>query len=325
MVYWLKALAMEYTTLGSTDLKISRIGLGTWQFSEAWGVTQYEDAKAIIAKAIEAGINFFDTAMVYGRGMSEEFLGRALRELGVKRDEVVIATKIPGEFLHPDDVPRAVERSLRRLGVESVDLMQIHWPPCWHNFPTCGYMRALERLIELGKIDYLGLSDYPVELAEAARYCLARHDIEAIQVRYNIVERAAEEAHLPYAEENSFTLLAWSPLAKGAILGKYTLEDVQKIEDLRSGDPLFYPDNYRQLLGFAAKLREVAEKYGRTPAQVALNWLITASSVVVPIPGARRPEQVEDNAGAVGWRLRYEDWRLLDEESKKLRITYVTW
>ena len=316
---------MEYTALGATGLKVSRIGLGTWQFSEAWGVTSFEEAKRIVGKALELGINLFDTAMVYGRGLSEEFLGRALRELGAKRDEVVVATKIPGEFLQPDDVPRAVEGSLRRLGLDSIDVLQIHWPPCWHNFPTCRYMRALERLVELGKVGYLGLSDYPVELAEAARSCLAKHDIEVIQVRYNLAERWAEEEHLPYAEANSMSLLAWSPLAKGAILGKYTLEEAASLQDVRSREPLFHPQNYRQLLGLAAALKKVAEKYGKTPAQVALNWLITTSDAVIPIPGAKRPEQVEDNAGAVGWRLSFEDWRLLDEESKKLRITYVTW
>lgn len=316
---------MEYTVLGKTGLKVSRIGLGTWQFSEAWGVTRYEDAKAIVAKALELGINLFDTAMVYGRGMSEEFLGRALRELGAKRDEVVVATKIPGEFLQPDDVFRAVDRSLRRLGLGSIDVLQIHWPPCWHNFPTCRYMRALERLVELGKVGSLGLSDYPVELAEAARSCLARHDVEVLQVRYNLAERWAEEEHLPYAERNGMSLLAWSPLAKGAVLGKYSLEDLEKLQDVRSRDPLFHPENYRQLLGLAEKLKEVARRYGKTPAQVALNWLISSSSVVIPIPGAKNPGQVEDNAGAVGWRLSYEDWRLLDEESRRLRITYVTW
>lgn len=124
--------------------KISRIGLGTWQFSETWGLVNYDAAKNVIAKALEVGINFFDTAMVYGRGLSEEFLGKALKELNVPRDDVIIATKIPGEFLNPDDVFRAVDKSLKRLRVSSIDLLQLHWPPCWHNYPTASYARALE-------------------------------------------------------------------------------------------------------------------------------------------------------------------------------------
>lgn len=316
---------MEYTTLGTTGLKVSRIGLGAWQFSQTWGLTEYEAAKAIISRAIESGINLIDTAMVYGRGMSEEFVGRALKELGVKRDEVVVATKIPGDFLAYDDVFKAVDRSLKRLQLDYIDLMQVHWPPCWHNHPTCEYMKALERLVNLGKINYIGLSDFPVELVDAARSCLSRVDVEVLQVRYNLAERQAEKELIPYAEENGMSLLAWSPLAKGAILGKYTLEEAQKLQDVRSGDPLYHPDNYTQILDLATKIKEIAEKYGKTPAQVALNWIIMYSDTVIPIPGAKKPEQVEDNTGAVGWRLNYQDWRELDEASKKLKVTYVTW
>jgi aryl-alcohol dehydrogenase-like predicted oxidoreductase len=186
-------------------------------------------------------------------------------------------------------------------------------------------MRALERLIVLGKIGYIGLSDFPVELVEAARACLARYDVEVIQVRYNLVERQAEKELIPYAEENGMSLLAWSPLAKGAVLGKYTLEQAEKLQDVRGGDPLFKPENYRQILGLSETVKEVASKYGKTPAQVALNWLLGYSDAVIPIPGAKSPEQARENAGAAGWRLSYEDWRRLDEESRKVRITYVTW
>jgi aryl-alcohol dehydrogenase-like predicted oxidoreductase len=318
-------LDLEYTYLGSTDVRISRVGLGTWQFSDAWGVKDYERARSIIARAVELGINFIDTAMVYGRGLSEEFVGRALRELGVKREDIVIVTKIPGEFLSPDDIPKAVDRSLRRLQVEYVDVLLVHWPPCWHNFPTCRYMRVLERLVNLGKISYLGLSDYPVELAEAARACLSRVDIEVLQVRFNLVERWAEEEHIPYAEEANMTVMAWSPLAKGALTGKYGLEDLGKFQDLRVNDPLFHPDNYAKILELVKLLRDIGERYGKTPAQVALNWLIQYSDVIVPIPGAKSPEQVEENAGATGWRLSYEDWRRIDEASRGVRATYVTW
>ncbi|WFO75674.1 aldo/keto reductase [Desulfurococcaceae archaeon MEX13E-LK6-19] len=316
---------MEYVRLGKTDVKISRIGLGAWQFSEAWGVTDYNMAKSIVFKALEVGINFFDTAMVYGRGMSEEFLGRALREAGVKRDEVVIATKIPGDFLSADDVFRAVDKSLKRLGVDCIDLMQIHWPPCWHHFPTCEYMRALERLVILGKIRYIGLSDYPVELVEAARNCLSTIDIVSLQFRYNLVERQAEKELIPYAEKNGMTILPWSPLAKGALTGKYTPENLPEFQDVRSGDPVFHPENFKKIWPLIQELKKLSEKYGKTPAQIALNWLIMYSPLIVPIPGAKKPEQVVDNAGAVGWRLSYEDWRRLDEISKEIRITYVTW
>ncbi|MEB3859672.1 MAG: aldo/keto reductase [Desulfurococcales archaeon] len=316
---------MEFASLGSTGLKVSRIGLGVWQFSEAWGVTDYSLARDIVRASLDEGVNLIDTAMVYGRGLSEEFLGRALRDLGVKRDDVIIATKIPGDFLSFDDVFKATDNSLRRLRVDYIDLMQVHWPPCWHNHPTCEYMRALERLVVLGKIGYIGLSDFPVELVEAARACLARYDVEVLQVRYNLVERQAEKEIIPYAEENGMSLLAWSPLAKGAVLGKYTLEEAEKLQDVRGGDPLFKPQNYRQILELSELVKEIASKYGKTPAQVALNWLLGYSDTIIPIPGAKSPDQARENAGAAGWRLSYEDWRRLDEASKKLKITYVTW
>jgi len=314
---------IEYTELGSTGIRVSRIGLGAWQFSQSWGLTEYEKAKEIIATALELGINLIDTAIVYGRGMSEQFIGQALRELGVKRDDVVIATKIPGDMLAYDDVFKATRRSLERLQTSYIDLMQVHWPPCWHNTPTCEYMRALERLVNKGVIRAIGLSDFPVELVDSARTCLAREDVEVLQVRFNVVELDAEKEHVPYAEENGMSILAWSPLAKGAVLGKYTLEEAQKLQDVRSGDPLFHPENYPKILELANLIKQIGEKYGKTPAQVALNWLISYSDTVIPIPGAKRPEHVIDNAGAMGWRLSFDDWLTIYQKARSIKITRV--
>jgi len=312
---------VEYISLGRTGLRVSRIGLGAWQFTEAWGLTDYRAAKAVIERAITNGVNFFDTAMLYGLGMSEVFLGRALREIGVKRDEVVVSTKIPGEFLNPSDIYKSIEKSLANLGLSYVDILLAHWPPCWHNFPTCEYARALEKLVELGKVSYLGLSDYPVELVESFRQCLARHDVHVLQLRYNLVERHAEKQHIPYAEKNNMTVQAWSPIAKGALTGKYEPGSL-RFEDIRSREPLFHPDNYSKVWRLVELLREIGSKYGKKPVQVALNWLIMSSPVVVPIPGAKRPEQVDELVGATGWRLSYSDWRLLEEESRRIEISY---
>ncbi len=316
---------MEYVRLGRDGLKISRIGLGTWQFSEAWGVLEYERAREIISKALEMGINFFDTAMVYGGGRSEEFIGRAFEELGVKRDEVVIATKIPGDFLSPIDVFKSVDVSLRRLRTSYIDLLQLHWPPCWHNHPTCQYMRALERLVKLGKVRYLGVSNYPIALLEEARSCLSTIDFVSMQYRYNLLERQAEIELIPYAEKNNMVFLPWSPLAKGAVTGKYTPENIPEFKDVRNRDPVFHPENFNKAWPAIKLLIEIAEKYGKTPAQIALNWMIMYSDNIVPIPGAKNPKQVEDNANSVGWRLSYEDWRRIDDATKNIRIMYSTW
>jgi len=259
--------------------------------------------------------------MVYGLGMSEAFLGRALRDAGAKRDEVVVSTKIPGEFLNPGDIYRSIEKSLRNLGLSHVDVLLAHWPPCWHNYPTCEYARALERLVELGKVSYLGLSDYPVELIESFRHCLSRHDVQVLQLRYNLVERWVEKQHIPYAARHGMSVQAWSPIAKGALTGKYE-PGKASFQDLRAREPIFHPENYDKVWRLVELLRSIGEKYGKKPVQVALNWLILSSPVVIPIPGAKTPGQVDDLVGAVGWRLSYTDWRLLEEASRSIEISY---
>jgi len=313
---------MEYVSLADTGLRVSRIGLGTWQFSDAWGVKNYDTAKKLIEKAVEMGINLFDTAMVYGNGLSEEFLGRALHEIGVKREEIVIATKIPGDYLNPWDIFRSVRRSLKRLQTNYIDILQLHWPPCWHNFPTCKYMRALERLVKLGLVNHIGVSNYPVRLIDEVRGCLSTIDIVSMQYRYNIIERQAEEELIPYAEENDLIFLAWSPLAKGAVTGKYSLENISSFNDLRRTDPVFHPENFRKISPVISKLVELAEKYGKTPAQIALNWIIMYSDNVIPIPGAKKPEHVVQNAESVGWRMNIHDWLELEKLTRNINIMY---
>ena len=313
---------MEFRYIG--DVKVSAVGLGTWQFSDAWGVTSYDTAKSIVEKALSMGINFFDTAAVYGTGMSEKFLGQAIKELG-EREKVVIATKIPGEFLSRHDVFKATKRSLERLGTSYIDLMQVHWPPCWDNIPTCEYMRALEELVHIGAIRMIGLSDFPPELIESAWSCLSTEDIVSIQVKYNLVERDAEKEIIPYAEANNISVLAWSPLAKGALSGKYTPENLPKFSDVRSGSAVFHPENFKQIYEIVKILEEIGAKYEKKPSQVALKWLLMASEKVIVIPGAKSPEQVEENAGASDWIMSLEDWMRLEEESSKIRITRVLW
>lgn len=319
-------MALEKRELGSSGIKVTVVGLGTWQFSDAWGVKDYATAKKIVAKALEVGVNFIDTAMVYGYGLSEEFVGRAIRELGA-REHFVIATKIPGDFLAYGDVFKATRRSLRRLGVDAVDLMQVHWPPAWHNIPTCEYMRALEKLVNLGMIKAIGVSNFAPELLDSARACLAREDVVSNQVRYNLVERDAEKEIIPYAEAEGLSIIAWSPLAKGVLTGKYTPDNLPEFNDVRQTDPLFQAGNFKMIYDtLVRKLLEISKKYGKTPAQVALKWLIQASDTVIVIPGAKNGKQVEDNAVAgESWYLSTEDWLALEEASRNLRISRVTW
>lgn len=316
---------MEYIKLGKTDVRASRIGLGVWQFDEgAWGPMDYGRAKAIVAKAHELGVNFFDTAAVYGRGRSEELLGRAVRELGI-REHVYAATKIPGDWHRRGDVFKAVENQRRRLGVDAIDLIQLHWPACWHNVPICETMKALEELVEKGVVRYIGVSNYPTQLLEAARACLSKADVATSQNRYNLLEREADKELLPYLRRSGIALIAWSPLAKGAVTGKYTPDNPPAFNDVRRNDPLFTPENLRAAAPLVEEVKRLAAKYGKTPAQIALNWMIR-DPAVYPIPGAKSPEQVAENAGAVGWRMSEEDWGRLDEISREVseKISYVT-
>jgi len=310
---------MEYRYLGNTGEKISAIGLGAWQFSESWGVVDYETVKQVIEEAHLAGINFIDTAIVYGRGKSEELVGSALAELGLQ-DDFYVATKIPGEMLSETDVFLALRGSLRRLRLDHVDLIQVHWPPLWNNIPTCTYMRALERAVNLGMADYIGLSNFPVLLIEEAQACLSREEIVSIQVRYNLVEREAEAEILPYALANNMTLIAWSPLAKGLLSGKYRPGSVPAFSDVRVSEPLFLEENLREVAPLLDKLDELSAKYSKTPSQIALNWLLNAAENVVPIPGAKSREQVRLNAGSAGWSLSRDDWLELAILSSKIQI-----
>ncbi|MEM1516708.1 MAG: aldo/keto reductase, partial [Thermofilum sp.] len=300
----------------------SRIGLGAWQFSEAWGALDFEAAKAVVRRAVELGVNFFDTAMVYGNGKSEKLLGRSLKELSVSRDSVIVSTKIPGEFLNPLDIPRAVRKSIENLELGYIDVLLAHWPPAWHNVPTRVYARSLEQLVNMGLVRYLGLSNFPVELVESFRSSLSRCDVEVFQHRYNLLERWAEAEVIPYAEKHRITLQAWSPIAKGALTGKYSPDNLPQFRDVRAREPVFHPENFRKAWPLLQLLSSIAEKYGKKPVQVALNWLILSSPAVVPIPGAKAPEQVDDVAGAVGWRLKTEDWSLLDEASRSVSVSY---
>jgi aryl-alcohol dehydrogenase-like predicted oxidoreductase len=298
---------MEYRILGNSGEKISAIGLGAWQFSESWGVLDYEVAKQVIEEAYLQGINFIDTAIVYGKGRSEEYVGRAINELKIQ-DDVYVATKIPGEMLSEHDVLLALKGSLRRLRIDHIDLIQVHWPPIWNNIPTCTYMRALEKAVFFGMADYIGVSNFPPILIEEAQSCLAREEIVSVQVRYNLIEREAELEILPYTQATNMTLIAWSPLAKGALTGKYRAGKTPIFNDVRASEPIFIEENLKAIEPLLQKIEELASKYGKTPSQIALNWLLNSSDNVVPIPGAKNREQVRENAGAVGWSLTRDDW-----------------
>ncbi len=311
---------MEYSILGKSKLKVSRIALGSWQFgSQAWGLKDKETIRKIVYTAIENGINFIDTAEVYGDGFSEDMIGSIIKEMGI-REDIVIATKVSPSHLKFKDVIKSLEKSLERLKTSYVDLYQIHWPNMY--IPVKETIRALEKLADEGKIRFIGLSNFPSCLAEEAVYAAKRHEIISNQVRYNLIQREIEASILPKMRELGIVILAYSPLAKGLLTGKYDQNNLPPENDFRSKDPLFVnKENMTQIMNLINKLRELGEKYGKNPAQVAINWLLKNDDVF-PIIGAKKPDHVLSNIGSVGWRLSEEDWNSLKEISDKLDLTY---
>lgn len=312
---------MEYETLGKSDLNVTKIGLGAWQFgTEWWGWGKdfgEEDAIEAIEVSLEKGINWIDTAEVYGNGFSEELLGKVL---GERRKNLIIATKVAGTHARYDDVIKACEGSLRRLKTDYIDLYQFHWPNSY--VPVEETMTALEKLVEDGKVRYIGLSNFPSPLIKEAQKSLKNTFVVSNHVRYNLISRDIEKKILPYCVEQNISIIAYSPIAQGLLAGKFS-HDNKPSDDLRKDHPLFKEPNFTQILNFVEILIKLAQNLGKTPAQVALRWLIEKKGVVA-IPGAKNKKQAEDNADAMGWKLDENIIKELNEESKKLKITYIT-
>lgn len=309
---------MDYVTLGRDGPKVSVIGLGMWQAGgKAWGNDVRDaDCRKAMERAVEIGTNLVDTAEAYGDGHSEKVVGDAIRRIG--RDQVVIATKVGGWHLHADDLKKACAGSLKRLGVRSIDLYQIHWPDPWSQVPLRETMKALESLQRAGKIRHIGVSNFAVRDLEEARSHLSRTDIVSNQVRYNMLQREIESEVLPYCKREGIGVLAWSPLGKAVLTGKY--HATKRPKDLvRKEEDLFKPVNLKRSAPLVAALRKIAKARGKTPAQAALAWL-RRNRNVVPIPGAKRPDQAEENAGAAGWSLSAQELRTLGRILDRLGI-----
>lgn len=287
-------------------LQVSPIGLGLWQLgSPSWGTSGLSSAVGLIREAVERGFNLFDTAEVYGWGRSEELLGKALKELNVG-DEVVVASKIGGFRTTPYTIRRAAEGSWRRLG-RVPDIIQYHWPPPYHT-PLCMAMRGLETLIARGLTHYVGLSNFNSSLLEKALSCFKRYEPVSIQIQYNLAYRTPEGNLIPLARKTGLSVIAWSPLAKGALAGASRAatraQRTDKVFSAASRDG-----------GLREAIRRVAEKHGSTMAQVSLAWLIARGAI--PIPGTRRVDRVVEYSGVFSLTLDEDDVKVLDDASSR--------
>ncbi len=284
---------MRYLNI-PTAKKISKIGLGTWQFgSSAWGYgAEYagSEARAIVRRALEVGITLFDTAEVYGLGRSERILGQAL---GDDIGSVFLATKILPVWPVAAVVQQRAVASAHRLGARRIDLYQVHQPnPAVRDGTTMRGMRALQRI---GLVGEVGVSNYPLRRWQAAEAALGGR-VLSNQVRYSLVARAPERELLPFAEANNRVIIAYSPLAQGLLAGGFH-QGRRPANRVRITNPLFLPENLDRAAGLTAALREVAEAHSATPAQIALAWVLRHPAVVA-IPGASSVAQLESNAAA---------------------------
>jgi diketogulonate reductase-like aldo/keto reductase len=281
---------MDYREFGRAEVKVSAIGMGTY-YDASWiaasrlpGYRQgREDKIAALKNGIELGINLIDTAEIYG---SEPLVAEAIK--GYRRDALFIATKVWPAHLKYDQVLKAAQRSLERLQCSYIDLYQIHWPnPI---VPIKETMRAMEKLVDEGKIRYIGVSNFSLSQMKEAEEALSKHQLVSNQVEYSLKVRKIEADLLPYCDRSRIVILAYRPVAHGALANP-------------SGK-------------LKAVVDEISQKHeGKTPAQIALNWLLSKSKVVFPIPRASRPLRIAENVGAVGWSLEASDMAKLGTQS----------
>jgi aryl-alcohol dehydrogenase-like predicted oxidoreductase len=320
---------MQTRRLGQTDLNLTAVGLGTWaigggHWEFGWGPQDDADSIAAIRRALELGINWIDTAAAYGLGHSEEIVGQAIEGC---RDQVIVATKCGLVWDDPStgrihnrlkrwSVRQEAEDSLRRLGVEVIDLYQIHWPipdkdieAAWTEIAT---------LVEEGKVHYTGVSNFDLSQLKRVQ---AIHPVASVQPPYNMLERQVEQELLSYCATNGIGVVAYSPMASGLLTGKYTREKIAALpgEDWRRHRKVHFQEpELSANLDLIEKLSDFARQHNRSLCQLAVAWVLRRPEVTSAIVGARRPGQIEDVAPA-------GDWQLTDPEIDEIQALLNEW
>ena len=291
---------MQYVRLGRTELQVSRVALGTWAFGGEWGEFDASEAKAVIHRALELGITFFDTAQAYGFGMSERLLGEALWEK-VRRDEVVIATKgglrMDGDTLvrdsSPDWLVQGVASSLKELGTDYIDLYQLHWPDAGTPFAATG--AALEALVREGSIRHVGVSNFDAAQMDELSKTVP---VQALQPPYHPFRREIEAEILPYTARHDIGVLIYGPLAHGLLSGRMTRETTFAPDDWRSHSSDFSGETFARNLAVTERLAEYASSIGLSLPTLAVAWTLSHPAVDVALVGARRQSHLDETVAA---------------------------
>ena len=306
--------------LGSQGLTVSSLGLGLMGMSHAYGTPdQRDEAESIatIKRAIELGVTFFDTAEAYGPFRNEELFARALDQIGVSRDRVIIATKfgfkfdengvIDGVDSRPAHIRDAVEGSLRRLRTDHIDLLYQHRVD--REVPIEDVVGTMSELVHEGKVRFLGLSEAGEQTIRRAH---AVHPISAVQSEYSLWERNLEPRIIPLLRELGIGLVPFAPLGRGFLTGSVKRAEEYPEGDFRRGDPRYQGENFDANMRAASTVREIAERKGATAGQIALAWLLHRGDDIVPIPGTKRRAYLEENVGAADVSLNASDMSALD-------------
>jgi aryl-alcohol dehydrogenase-like predicted oxidoreductase len=311
--------------LGQSDLLVSAIGLGTWQFSKQngmagkyWEFISDEEILKIVQTSLEGGINWLDTAELYGKGESEKAIARALKALGKRPGDVIIATKWWPVFRFASQLESSINVRIDALDGFPIDLYQIHAPYSFSKISA--EMSAMSRLVKQGKIRYAGVSNYSAKQMEQAYIELSQYGIKLIsnQVHYNLMNRKIEtNGILSKAKELGISIIAYSPLAQGILTGKFhDSPELLKNVGMRKNRSFFRSGSLLKSKALIDVLRSIGQKYNVSPGQVALNWLVTFSGdTVVAIPGASKLSQAKDNLGCLHFRLSPEELKEIDSAS----------